>query len=406
VGVHPHFKVFKEKVLKGVMENAKAAAISPKVSLGIIVCNEADAIGACLESVFRQSLFSKLLEQKLTCEILCLANGCTDDTSDIAGKCFDTQAKDHPFKDSFTCRMVNLLERGKLNAWNAFVHKFSAAQAQWLFLMDGDIVIHHRDTLWNMLAVLLDHPEAVVAVDRPLKDISFKVKPTILERISLATSAMTQASAAQITGQLYCIRATAARNIYLPRDLAACEDGFIKTVISTDFLARPACSSRIVQAGEASHVFEAYLSLGDILKNQKRQMIGHTIAHVLVDKFLRRLKFGQPTDMGQLLCDLERADPTWLKRHIHEHIRVTQHCWQLFPGLLSFRFRRLANLRGMRRLLYFPAALLGFFVTLVASWQAFRALKQGGANYWPDTKSLRLGQHLSPAESAPSALPT
>src|SRR5580698_7939321 len=100
------------------MEKANTAAISPDVSLGIIVCNEADSIGASLKSVFRQSLFTKLRERKLTCEILCLANGCTDDTSAIAGKCFSAQAEDHPFKDYFTCRLVNLEERGKLNAWN------------------------------------------------------------------------------------------------------------------------------------------------------------------------------------------------------------------------------------------------------------------------------------------------
>ena len=386
------------------MERAKTAAISPNVSLGIIVCNEADSIGACLESVFRQSLFSKLRERKLSCEILCLANGCTDDTSAIAGKSFRAQAKDHPFKDSFTCRLVNLVERGKLNAWNVFVHELSAAQAQMFFLMDGDIMIHHPDTLWNMLAVLLDHPQAVIAVDRPLKDISLKAKPSILERISLATSVMTQASAEQVTGQLYCIRATAARKIYLPKDLAACEDGFIKTVICTDFLTRLASPARIMRANEASHVFEAYTSIGDILKNQKRQMIGQTIVHVLVDKYLKGVDLSQHTHMGELLSELERADPTWLKRLIQEHIRITKHSWRLFPGILGSRFRRLAHLRGIRRVLFLPVALIGFFVTLVAAWRAFRALKQGCTTYWPDTKSLRLAQNLSPAKSPQAAL--
>lgn len=387
-------------------EKAITAVISPDVSLGIIACNEADSIGASLESLFRQSLFSKLHERNLTCEILCLPNGCTDDTPDIARKCFDAQAKDHPFKNSFTCRLVNLVERGKLNAWNLFVHTLSGTQAQWLFLMDGDIVIHNHDTLWNMLAVLLDNPQAVMAVDRPLKDISLKAKPSVLERISLSTSAMTRAGTAQVTGQLYCIRATAARNIYLPRDLVACEDGFIKTVIATDFLTRPASTSRIMQADEASHVFEAYLSISDILKNQKRQMMGHTIAHVLVDKFLKRANFSQRAHLGQFIYDLEMTDPTWLKRLINEHIRITNHFWQLFPGLLCSRFRRLANQRGIRRVLYFPVALIGFFVTLISSWQAFRALKQGCTSYWPDTKSLHLAQHLPPAESVQPPLPT
>jgi glycosyltransferase involved in cell wall biosynthesis len=374
--------------------------------MGIIAWNEEDSIGACLESVFRQSLFSKLHEQKLTCEIICLANGCTDDTANVAQRGFDAHARDHPFKNSFTCRLVNLAERGKLNAWNVFVHQLSAPQAQVLCLMDADILIHHPDTLWNMLAVLRQHPQAVIAVDQPLKDISFKTKPSVLERMSLATSSMTQAGTAKVTGQLYCIRATAARNIFLPKDLAACEDGFIKTVISTDFLTRPASAARIMQAADASHVFEAYSSLGDILKNQKRQMIGQTIVHVLVDKYLQHLNLSQRPHLGELIADAERTDPTWLKRLIQEHVRMTHHCWQLFPGILRSRFRPLARMRGIRRAFYLPVALIGFFVTLISCWRAFRALKEGCTTYWPDTKSLRLAQHLSPVEPPQTASPT
>jgi glycosyltransferase involved in cell wall biosynthesis len=395
-----------DKALKGVIERMNTEGLAPDISVGIIAWNEADSIGACLESVFRQSLFSRLHERKLTCEIICLANGCTDNTADVAQRSFDAHCQDHPFKNAFTCRLLNLAERGKLNAWNVFVHKASAPQAQFLFLMDADILIRHPDTLWNMFAVLMDHPEAVIAVDRPLKDISFKANPSFLERISLATSAMTQSSAAQVTGQLFCIRAAAARNIYLPRDLAACEDGFIKTVICTDFLTRPASLARIMRADEASHVFEAYSSIGDILKNQKRQMIGQTIVHVLVDKYLKGLNPSQRAHFGELICDSERTDPTWLKRLIHEHIRMTKHCWQLFPGILQYRFRPLARMRGMRRALYLPVAITGFFVTLIACWRAFRALKQGCTAYWPDTKSLRLAQHLSPADPPQTALPT
>lgn len=387
-------------------EATNTEARAPNISLGIIAWNEADSIGACLESVFRQSLFSKLNDRKLTCEIVCLANGCTDDTSKVAQRSFDAHARNHPFKYSFTCRLINLAERGKISAWNVFVHKLSAPQAQFLGLMDADILIHHPDTLWNMFALLLHDNQAVIAVDRPLKDISFKAKPSILERISLATSAMTQAGSARVTGQLYCIRTTAARNIFLPKDLAACEDGFIKTLICTDFLTRPASPVRIVQADGASHVFEAYSSIGDILKNQKRQMIGQTIVHVLVDKYMKGMNLSQRAHFGQFMGDLERTDPTWLKRLIHEHMGETHHCWQLFPGILQSRFRPLARMRGLRRVLYLPVALIGFFVTLISCWRAFRALKRGCTTYWPDTKSLRLAQHLSPAEPPPAAFST
>jgi hypothetical protein len=125
-----------------------------------------------------------------------------------------------------------------------------------------------------------------------------------------------------------------------------------------------------------------------------------------VDKYLQHMNLSQRPHLGELIGDLERTDPTWLKRLIYEHIRMTHHCWQLFPGILRSRFRPLARMRGIRRALYLPVALLGFFVTLISCWRAFRALKQGCTTYWPDTKSLRLAQHLSPVEPSQTASPT
>jgi hypothetical protein len=41
------------------------------------------------------------------------------------------------------------------------------------------------------------------------------------DRLALSASQATQSAAAQLCGQHYCIRAEVARNIYLPKDLAA-----------------------------------------------------------------------------------------------------------------------------------------------------------------------------------------
>lgn len=378
-------------------------AVAPKISLGIIAWNEEDSIGDCLKSLFQQSLFQKLRDRRMTCEIICVANGCTDSTPVVVQKIFDAQTRHHPHRATFTCRVLNLRERGKLNAWNVFVHKASDPDARFLFLMDGDILVHHRNTLWNMAQALMSDAEAAIAVDLPRKDISLKPRPTLLEKISLATSAMTRAGTAQLTGQLYCIRANIARNIYLPRDLGACEDGFIKNLVCTDFLTRRPQPARIKAARNASHIFEAYSSIKDILKNQKRQMIGQTIVHLLVDKHLKRLPTADKKNLGEFLRDKDQQDPDWLKRLIHKHVRSIRFGWQLYPGIPGHQFRKLGRMRGLRRIGYFPVALVGLAVSLVASGLAFRALKQGSTNYWPDTKSRRLKEHVVSAPS-PKAL--
>jgi hypothetical protein len=325
-----------------------------------------------------------------------LCNDCTDSTPEVAARVCAHALATHPHREIFACRVLHLKARGKLPAWNRFVHELSARSAQFLVLMDGDILIEHPATLWNLTAALEQHSEANVAVDEPIKDIARKARPTLRERLSLAASRLTQGAGAQLTGQLYCIRGAIARNIHLPRALPACEDGFIKAIVCTDFVTSPSRPERIVRAPDASHVFEAYLSPGDILRNQKRQVIGQTFVHLLIDKCLPMLPLAERWTLGHTLREMDGKFPTWLQRLMAEHLAAVRHCWRLFPGLLTFRWRRLAQQRGAKKLLHFPAALAGWIVTLAAAWLAWRALRAGSSDYWPDTRNRRL-QHGRPA---------
>jgi glycosyltransferase involved in cell wall biosynthesis len=374
-------------------------------SIGIFARNEERAIGAALESLFEQSLFSELRERGAVSEILCLVNGCTDRTPVIAEEIFQAQQREHPAAAGFCPRVVSLAQRGKVNAWNQFVHVLSAREARFLFLMDADIVIHRQGTLWNMLQALEKGREANIAVDQPRKDLAFKSRRPLRARLSLAASRMTQAAPAQLCGQLYCIRAEVARNIYLPRDLAACEDGFIKALVCTDFLAHEVWPQRICLAERAEHTFEAYTSPLAILRNQKRQMIGQTIVHILVDLDLPRQPASDRGRLAETLKVRDVADPLWLKRLIAQHLRRTRFFWRLYPGLLGQRFRMLKELRGWRRLLCLPAAVAGWFASLVASLLAWTALKGGCTDYWPEVNRLGTEKPREEQGRVTSALP-
>jgi glycosyltransferase involved in cell wall biosynthesis len=380
----------------------KAEPYKTCISIGILAWNEADSIETTLESLFQQSLFAHLEQRRLDCEVICVANGCTDNTAALAAKLFRQKAGHHPARGAFACRTVSLPERGKVNAWNLFIHALSSKSARFLFVMDADILITKPDTLWNMYGALLDDSEANVAVDQPLKDIAFKTRKSLIDRVSLTASEMTQADGAQLTGQLYCIRADVARNIHLPRDLAACEDGFIKTIVCTDFLNRPSNPRRVIQAKEAAHVFEAYTSVGAVLRNQKRQMIGQTMVHVLAHHALRGLAQLDRADFASCLRQRDAEDSPWLKRLVSEHLDRTKYFWRLFPGILTFRLKRWAKLRGFKKLSGLPVALAGLFVTLVACWMARRFLMRGHTDYWPDTRSPGL-KELRPTGDATGA---
>src|SRR3982751_3084028 len=209
------------------------------LSVGIMAWNEEESIRTTLDSLFRQSVFQKLGARHEQCEIVIVANGCTDRTVPVVREYLEKISRTHEWADGFTARVVDVPEPGKCNAWNRFVHEFSSLEARYLCLMDSDIVFHHRDTIFNLMAALEQKPRAIASSGRQCKDILFKERKTLRDRLSLATSNLSAAGqSGLLCGQLYCLRATVARNIYLPRGLGAVEDGFIKAAVCTDCFTR------------------------------------------------------------------------------------------------------------------------------------------------------------------------
>src|SRR5262249_25468608 len=144
---------------------------APLISLGIFAWNEEKVIDATLTSLFQQTIFQELCSRGHLVEVICLVNGCEDRTPDIAEEAFHRQSENHPDRAAFDCRVVRIGERGKLNAWNRFVHTLSHAQAKYLVMMDADILFQDPQTIAQMMGVLEKEPEASVAVDRPVKDL-------------------------------------------------------------------------------------------------------------------------------------------------------------------------------------------------------------------------------------------
>jgi glycosyltransferase involved in cell wall biosynthesis len=357
-----------------------------RLAIGIVARNEESGLGAMLESLFAQTIFEELNRRGWKCEIHCLANGCTDRTVEVAAEVFDRQQRLHPQRAAIRARVFELRERGKINAWNQFVHGLSPKEARFLFLMDADILMHRPDTLWRMLNALEEDREAHIAVDRPRKHILFKRRKSIGDWISLAASRLTSSAEGQLCGQLYCIRSEIARKIYLPKDLAACEDGFIKTLVCTDFLTKPSASRRIRLAEGAEHTFEAYVSPTALVRNQKRQIMGQTIVHILVDRYLKSRPLVERERLAETLQKKDHLDPLWLKRLIDQHLRQTRFWWHLYPGLGGGALRKLKRVRLWERVTCFPAAMAGSSLAMISGLLAFEALKEGCTDYWPQAQ--------------------
>lgn len=363
----------------------KAAPI--KLSIAIRAWNEEAVIRRTLKSFFQQSLFAELYQRGERCEIVCIPNGCTDRTAQIAEEVFAEQKVTHPFAAAFVCCVLEIEEAGRNHTWNAFVHELSSPRAEFLYLMDSDIIFDRRETLFNLYAALLKNSQAQIASDRPVKDVSLKAERTWRDRISLATTEMNGATTGRFSGQLYCIRAEAARQVYLPKDLGI-DDGFIKALVCTDGFKQKLNPRRVITVANASHIYEAYTSTAELLNNQKRQMIGQTTVHVLVN-YLKVLPLEQKSQLALTLRRKDEQNPEWVKQLVWEHLEQTRFFWRLFPDALTFRFERWWQMRGLKRLTHFPAAVAGFVLTLIACAQARRHFKGGQMHYWP--KAMREG---------------
>jgi glycosyltransferase involved in cell wall biosynthesis len=138
-----------------------AEPIAPiRLSIAVRAWNEERVIRRTLESVFQQSLFEELQRRHERCEVICIPNGCTDRTAEIAAAVFAEQRRSHPFAGAFSCRVAEIREAGRNNTWNAFVHELSSSEAEFLYIMDSDILFDRPETLFNMRQPA-EHPRGV-----------------------------------------------------------------------------------------------------------------------------------------------------------------------------------------------------------------------------------------------------
>lgn len=355
------------------------------LSIGVSAWNEEASVGPMLASLLGQTIFARLAARGEGSEIVCLANGCTDRTVAVAGEVFSRMEREPTACRGLSARVSDIPEAGKNIAWNKFVHELAAPETRYLCFMDADIILDQPDTLELVVGELERNPHRLCASDFPRKDIACKAHPSLRERLSLAGSDMTDSTEGRLNGMLYCIRAGVARNLYLPRAINAIDDGFLKAAICTDFFRAPVDPSRVVSVRGATHLYQPYVELGDFLNNQKRQMIGQTTVHVAIE-YLKTLPEAELANLGETLRLNDARDPSWLTRRVAAHVARTRFFWRLFPGILAFRWRRLGQLRGIRRLTHFPAAAVGFAATLVACWRASRSFRRGEQAYWPKTE--------------------
>lgn len=353
-----------------------------KVSIGILAWNEEEAIGTMIGSLLQQSLFDELSES-LQVEVICVPNGCSDDTAGAAARVFEQVS---PTEKFLNLRVENLTAPGKVDAWNVFVHELSDPMADIVFLMDSDINIRHPNTLMKMIAVLEQESNVLAVTDEPIKHIRLKEKKSLFDHFSLAINRSNQTVPGQLTGQLYCVRGELIRQILMPRGLLV-EDGFIKYMIVTRLYIENIDNGRLQRAEDASHVFEAYTQVKDIFSHQRRQAVSDVILRELLEKLKENCN--ADLDAGRYLRQRQEENPDWFIDLMNQNF--SRRLWLIPRGLLLARFYRLRHIKGWRKLPYLAVAVAAFPFDLWVCRCANQVLKSGSyAGIWQDTRTTEL----------------
>jgi glycosyltransferase involved in cell wall biosynthesis len=352
-----------------------------KISIGILAYNEEGLIEETLKSLSTQSLFEENTPD-ISIEIIVVPNGCIDNTASVAQRSLDNFFGIKLPRVSH--RVCSLEQAGKSNAWNVFVHQLSDSSSDYLFLMDSDIEILNPDTLKSMLQTLDKHPEAWVAVDRPIKDVFFKEEKTALDRLSIFVSGLSGGNPkiegpAWICGQLYCARASQLRKLVLPNHLPA-QDSFLYTTIVTDGLQSEVNPHRVILAGSATHRFEAYTQLSRLLRHEKWLIVSNAINEIVFE-FLRGICKEQ-VHIGTQIEKLNEENPNWLRQCTQEAIGK-RGFWLIPRFILIRRFIALKHKSLPKALLLFPISCAAFGVDVFLAFQANQHLRKNyQVGYW------------------------
>jgi hypothetical protein len=353
-----------------------------RVSIGILAWNEAACIEDAIASLAGQRLFFPENTARFQIDVTCVANGCEDDTAGVAsasfGKHFSGEAE-----ALVATRVEEVPTPGKSNAWNCFVHEFAPQDADYLILMDADILFGEPDTLTSMLEALEQTPSARVAVDLPVKDVASKENKGLIDRLSLRMSRENAEGPIHICGQLYCGRGPVLRSIWMPVGLTL-EDGFLSSMVRTANYTEEKDYGRIVRVPGATHVFEAYTAPMDILRHHRAVSIGSAINVMLGDYLAENT--GEE-DGGEIIRLRTEEEPDWFSDMVRD-VFASRGYWAI-PDAINFRrFRRLKGMPISRMLAGFPMALAGFLVESTVNVTANHHVKRTkSAYFWEKTRS-------------------
>lgn len=339
-----------------------------RVDIGVFAHNEADGIARTLRGLMRQAVVS------LDVRVLVLANGCTDDTAELARAFARSGADSAP---NPRIEVAELTLGGKSRTWNRFVHELSRPEADVLVFMDADIDIPEPDSLLRLIRGLTSNPALHAFNSHPIKDIVYRPENLgfLDKAIAMGSETLNDWKTA-ICGSLYAMPSARARLLHMPIGLAV-EDGFLRAMILTDVMTIDEDFSRI-DGGDVFHVFASERSVLALIKHQTRIVIGSAINTAAFTAL-----HGAPRPQRRAALAAAASQENWLSEVIRSQLPKWPYGW--IP--LHYLTKRIGFIAQQPKKLLRPRQLfvlvLGFGFDLVVYINAQIKMAKGvGAGHW------------------------
>lgn len=333
-----------------------------KVSIGIIAHNEAWNIGALLEDLLQQTILDR---PDLAVEVIVIANGCTDDTVEIAEAVLSSGKISH-------FRVVREEIPSKTNAWNLFVHEEQAEDVVFTVLADADIRISQPDLIEKFVDHITANDDVNVTLGASRKIFKKTERSGLFQSIRKALAGAITHSGPGFCGQLYCARASEIRKIVLPAGILS-QDGFLRAMFLTSGLTTPERFNHIQVLPGCFHLHPDYASVSSLFRYEKRQAIGTAVYRVIYAK-MNTMKASYSDRMAEIRR-LNATDPDWVKALLSAKIESGERL--ISPRYIFRSVNAIRHRQGWRKLVSIPLALLVLPFDMLVCWRAEQELQAG-----------------------------
>ena len=321
-----------------------------KISVGVVLNDNACSVNESLHSVFSQTALRKAGRYKYEIELIAVAGN--DAVKNSAQSAFDRTQIEFPAGGPVQLRIEPSTGGGAATEWNQLI-SFFRADADFIFIVRNGATLTDENVFEQMLKTIR-------------KDYDMKL---------LTASGV--CDTVVVAGDCICVRGAALREIRIPENFPGGIETCFRRLMMSDMAARPVTPARIGTLDESVYSVQRCRTDGELFRRRVGELIEETVTDILI-RHLRETRLAQKDlDIGDYIRVRDTADPSWIFRLVQLEIRAGGLRRSMPPLRACFRFLSDYKISAWKKTIRLPRAVICFFIDIPAHVAAVRCLKTG-----------------------------